>query len=669
MSRTTVIVFVALLSLLAPSYADSDRGIKCGVPLLKSSQPNQRVSEPNQEAILAWNGKEQIILARTRIKAPGNRRVLLIFPLPAKPAVNQGQLEAFNKVTNLINQKTNPKKRNLVHQRVSDMDRRKGPDIQKDVPAGRITQRQTIGNHDLSVINVKNKAGFVEWVVNTMKLAGENDPEVSDAAQEIISDYLRNGFSWFVFDVVELNEEGVFDDAIEFKFPTTSLFYPLRISSIGKGYTRIDLVVISPKLMKDFTGIPVSSLKTLHEPLETNTSELEAISENIAGLFGHTKTKMRTWRIEGDMSSFRNDLMASSGQIDEANTDSSMGEPTKANWTPLILELANEGRLDEALNLVKSGAELREKDAGWKMINMAVKYRNMEAAKFLLEKGVDPLIPPSVFKNQRLSGKAANELEKSVFLGDLTRMFALIENGSVIDLRTFQYAMKGQHLEILTALLDFGSQDLKDQVLMEMAREGNTDGLKLLLAKGADPNAGINERKAEKSPLKEAVSSGNLEIVKLLLEKGADPNYGDPIVQAAHSSRIDMVRLLRSNGANEESLRNSVFGLIQMGKIEDVRNILAEGIQVDKEKALDTAASYGKTRIAEILVEQGADVNKGTPLVWAATSGNLETVIFFLNRGADIHKKDQFGRTALGCADSGGFSEIKALLIDRGARE
>jgi ankyrin repeat protein len=260
-------------------------------------------------------------------------------------------------------------------------------------------------------------------------------------------------------------------------------------------------------------------------------------------------------------------------------------------------------------------------------------------------------------------------LATAAFIGDLPMALLLIEKGAVVDLGPLRFAIRGRRLDIVRVLLDSGGTVHKNTALLEAARHGYIDGLSLLLEKGADPNAGINEGKATDSALRAAVSSGSLEAVQTLLEKGADPNYGAPLVEAAQRGRMDMVGLLRAKRADEDCLRKTIPWLIQTGKVEEVRKILEEGVQVDKEQALDTAASYGRARIAEILVEGGADVKKGAPLVWAASSGNMETVNFFLNKGVDIHKKDQFDRTALRCADSGGFKKIKELLIERGAKE
>lgn len=663
MSKSFILALVAFLSVCVPSLSCSDGG---PIPLI----PGIHVFEPKQRAILAWNGDEEIILLSTDLKASRQSKVLEIFPMPAEPLIKKGSIEAFQKVTNLINGKL--RARQMLIRRLRAGMVVGGPGNVGSIdesPAGKVIFHEKIGSHDLTVANVIKKESFVKWAEDIMKSQGADNPTIPEPAQKIVSQYLEEGFSWFVFDIVELDKTQKTKDAILFRFPSKSLFYPLKISSIAKGYSLIDLVVISRNLLVNFKGYPVSQLRTLYEPLDIDSSELEPVDKEISKLFGSNRLKLRTWCIEGELASFNNDLWASGAKVEQGTfMGDGGGEPTQPDNTPLVLKLAYLGHLDKALELVREGARIDELGTGWKLLEIAVKNKDLESATFLIDRGVDPGTA-SGRKRHDSSGPKVSPLENAALQGDMPMIHLLIKKGAIVNLSAFQGAIRGRRLDIVTFLLDSDSEVGKDRVLIEMARAGYVEGVILLLEKGADPNSSIIESNKRVGVSGFAVASGSLDAVKLLLEKGADPNHGSPVAKAAEKARIDMVHALIAKGADLQPLQDVVIWLIQQGKAEEIRKLLEGGIPVDRNKALDSAASYGRVAICQLLVEHGADVNKGAPLVWAASSGNMETVIFFLDKGVDVHKKDAFGRTALRCADSGAFTKIRELLVRGGAKE
>ena len=164
-----------------------------------------------------------------------------------------------------------------------------------------------------------------------------------------------------------------------------------------------------------------------------------------------------------------------------------------------------------------------------------------------------------------------------------------------------------------------------DRELYEAANEGDLEGVKELLAAGANASAKIE---GDGSPLIGAARSGRSEITKLLLEQGADPNGavegdGSPLINAASRGRVDQVQMLIDRGA-------------------DV-HLAVDG----DENPLMNAAEGGHLAIVQLLVAKGADIHTRiwneryqgggewrTAISQARKNGHSEVVRFLQSRGA-----------------------------------
>ena len=74
-----------------------------------------------------------------------------------------------------------------------------------------------------------------------MRKAGVDNPTIPEPMKEIVAEYLRDDFKWFVFGVVELGKEVKTKEAIQYRFSTRSLYYPLRITRTEEGNTKVRL--------------------------------------------------------------------------------------------------------------------------------------------------------------------------------------------------------------------------------------------------------------------------------------------------------------------------------------------------------------------------------------------------------------------------------------------
>ncbi|PZC75020.1 hypothetical protein B5X24_HaOG206845 [Helicoverpa armigera] len=154
--------------------------------------------------------------------------------------------------------------------------------------------------------------------------------------------------------------------------------------------------------------------------------------------------------------------------------------------------------------------------------------------------------------------------------------------------------------------------------------------VKVLIAYGADVNAGLSER----SPLHYAVLSDAPIVVKELLAAGACPDTPQvftetPLHVAASLGSASCTKLLLDAGA-------------------DVRAALGAG----RATALHLAAEDGHAECARLLLEHGARIDlpnlRGqTPLHLAALAQSLEVVELLVIKRADVRARDGDGRTPL----------------------
>lgn len=182
------------------------------------------------------------------------------------------------------------------------------------------------------------------------------------------------------------------------------------------------------------------------------------------------------------------------------------------------------------------------------------------------------------------------------------------------------------------------------------ARRGDAQAVKRRLALGINPNS--RHLLSQDTPLIEAARRGHLDTVKVLVEGGADVNrqgeawYG-PLHCAAHGGHLETVEYLLEHGASV-------------------------GVFEGHDRPLNSAAQAGHVHIAKVLLGHGADVNAqgvdgGSPLENAVSYGRIEMVKFLLTNGAQVNVRGIYGRTPLHAAAWNDDVAIGRLLLEHGA--
>ena len=289
-------ISIILFSFLFAALCFGNRGM---IPV----NPNIKIFEPTQRAMIAWDGTQEILLLSTDLSASDSTLLLEVLPLPSEPEVKKGDLETFRKATDLINSKL---------REVAMFGKRNGDgESHMKTPGGEVTFHEKIGAHDISVTHLLNADGFIGWVRDYLKTLDIEEDVISEAMKNLIEDYVKGEFTWFVFDVVTLGTETVTNEPIQYTFKTNKLYYPLKITQTGEGYTSIELMILTPQLLKNFPSLPIKKIHLPHDPITITNDELKDLNEDMYELLGKLEQmRLRIWEIEGDLKSFDKDLIA-----------------------------------------------------------------------------------------------------------------------------------------------------------------------------------------------------------------------------------------------------------------------------------------------------------------------------------------------------------------------
>lgn len=266
--------------------------------------PGIRVYEPKQRSLIAWNGEEEIMLLTTDLRASAPTEVLEVLPLPAEPQVKKGSLETFQRLMRLIARKlawTIPSGKTPATRGLSAA-----------TPAGEMTFHEQIGAHNISVVKALDSQGFIAWVEEYLRKAGVAQPDLPPALEALIADYLRRGLTWFVFDAISLDNAVKTNEPIQYRFRTPYLFYPLAISRLAEGETEIELFVLTHQPLNNFPALPIERVLLPNPAVKVAPAELCSVDQEIGEFMGRQDSTLRIWRLEGQLSSFDKDLIASS---------------------------------------------------------------------------------------------------------------------------------------------------------------------------------------------------------------------------------------------------------------------------------------------------------------------------------------------------------------------
>lgn len=377
--KAKINLFLSLITfiLIIPSLIFADGGM---VIWPRDIHLNQSA----QNAIVAWNQNEEIIILSNSIKSNAEGVALRMVPLPSNPTeIKEGNFESFDKITEIINEK--------IDQHRDDSSNWKGilgPETAGQIPGVEITFHEKIGAHDVTVVKVNDLDYFINWIddfaddkglpiINEIRCSDynfENCPlecekdscpmppcpageaciqvcpspictggtvkthKISQSFRRGIENYLKRDIKYFVFDVINAGEGEESINPLIYRFESDYLYYPVLISGvseISESSANIKVFFISKEGLPSRRWHPYPG--EFGYQVKFSLEELKEASEDIAGLFNED-VKVITFDYYGSLKYFKKDMIFYPRILERNLTIGSQGEDVEALQKILINE-------------------------------------------------------------------------------------------------------------------------------------------------------------------------------------------------------------------------------------------------------------------------------------------------------------------------------------------
>lgn len=316
--KTGLILTLTLVILFCFPTAYGDGGIV--------GPPQIYIWERAQNAIVAWNGTEEVLILSVDIDSSESTKVLRVIPLPSNPTeVKEGSFESFTKLQEIINEK-------LIELWNETRTVLGVNDGKEAVSPGsvEITFHDVLGAHNITVVKILDVTNFSDWATEFAASAGLVNITFTSKFQSMVEEYLQDNISYFVFDIIDTSEEEHSINPIIYRFKTDFLFYPLKItaaSDVGETYAHVNVFCITKDRIKKevFTNISFYSNIGYYgyydyylSKINLTEDELLEVSLYIYDLFKDDPILM-SYRYTGYYNDLESDIIAYEG--DFANPD------------------------------------------------------------------------------------------------------------------------------------------------------------------------------------------------------------------------------------------------------------------------------------------------------------------------------------------------------------
>lgn len=305
-------IVISLLILTFPVNAFADRGMV--IPW-----DNVVLSEPGQKAFIAHNGREELLILSTDVKASESVPVLEFMPLPARPEVSLAKEDCFASLKKLVDGY------NLRYPPVYRIMSPEAKDGGAAAPAPvELLFYRKLGVHQVIAVKINDLNGFASWVKDYLQKNKIPYRPLNQKEKEILADYFKRGFQYFVFDLIRAEKEIRTVPPLIYRFKCDYLYYPLKVTNLFGGVGKIELVCYADEVVLQKLTSYLDPAKGQDSPMvipqiwpppawwqastraRVNISEIKEISPDIPKMTGDG-AYLQAFQYEGTLQ-FENDL-------------------------------------------------------------------------------------------------------------------------------------------------------------------------------------------------------------------------------------------------------------------------------------------------------------------------------------------------------------------------
>ena len=261
------------------------------------------VYEPGQKAIVAWNGQEEILILSTDVTSSQEALVLEILPLPSEPRVEAASFQSFERIQEMIWEE------GVNQQTYSTEDNARSGSIE-------VLFHEQIGAHNITAVVAHDAADLVEWANSFLQASSVNENITLRNFQTAVQDYVSRGFSHYVLDLITFSPQERSIDPILYRFNSSTLYYPLLITSPVGGDGEIALFVLAnAKVERDYWPLQPAYYRTSTQPWQEiqftlSRGDLAKIDLRISELLPDGAW-LSVLKFEGNLGVLNRDLMIS----------------------------------------------------------------------------------------------------------------------------------------------------------------------------------------------------------------------------------------------------------------------------------------------------------------------------------------------------------------------
>lgn len=293
--------------------------------------------EPRQNALIAWNGEEEILYLTTDVSASRASKVLEVLPLPSQPKVTKGDFKTLDNAIEVLNSKIPhpPPGEYLGHTRGS-LDGIAHHEVQAQPPAAVIVTHDQIGSHDVNVVKVLDPSRFVSWTEANLKRLGSASPNVPPWMKAKIQQYTKSGFNWFAFDVVELQTQLKSVEPLRYRFATRRLFYPLQITKVV-GASNVKLLIMTSRPISKIDNVQGAQIYYPRGTYYLTNLDLGKIDQEMKEVLyadSHHAPVIGVWQLSNRSGTdYQNDLFGHFSEKGSGDVKQMHGDPHRSTYS------------------------------------------------------------------------------------------------------------------------------------------------------------------------------------------------------------------------------------------------------------------------------------------------------------------------------------------------